>query len=256
MTTSFKTGWIKDLPDERDYKYSLRVAPKTILPTVDLRSKCSPVLNQGNLGSCTACATTSMVQFVRGIEKFANWQPSPLFTYYSTRLIEGTINQDAGASLRNTLSSTVKYGVTPELFWKYNINNFKVKPPQGVWTEALQHQTLQYLRINNAIENEICDCLSQGYPFTFGIAVYNSFLTSAVTRTGIVPMPNTKKEKLQGGHALLAVGYESAGTSKNLIVQNSWGTNWGQKGFCKIPFTYITDTNLCGDCWTIRVTEN
>ena len=256
MTTSFKTGWVKDTLDERDYKYSLRVPQKETALSVDLRPKCPKVINQGTLGSCTACATTSMVQFVRGVSKYSEWMPSPLFTYYSTRLIEGSINRDDGASLRNTLISTVRYGVTPELFWRYNIKNFTVKPPQGVWNEALKHQTIQYLRIDNTKESEICDCLTKGYPFVFGVAVYESFLSSTVIRTGIVPFPNTRKEKFLGGHALLAVGYEGTGESKKLIVQNSWGTGWGQRGFCKIPFKYITSSQLCGDCWTIRTTEN
>lgn len=255
MTTSFRTGWIKDTPDERDYKYSLRVPQRQTLPSVDLRPKCPKVLNQGELGSCTACAATAMVQFVRGVEKHPNWQPSPLFTYYSTRLIEGSVDRDNGASLRNTIASTVRYGVTPELFWKYNISNFKVNPPQGVWSEALNHQTIQYLRIDNTKESEICDCLTKGYPFVFGVAVYESFVSRLVARTGVVPHPNTRKEQFLGGHALLAVGYEQIGKVKHLIVQNSWGTGWGQRGFCKIPFTYITSSVLCGDCWTIRTTE-
>lgn len=257
MTQQFTSGWLRDKLDERDYKYTLRVkAPTTMLPSVDLRPKCPPILDQGNLGSCTACATTSMVQFVRNIEKFQDFQPSPLFTYYSTRLMEGTEQQDAGASVRDALLSTVKYGVVPELFWRYNIKNFTVKPPAGVWNEALKHQTLSYIRLNSTSVQDICSCLSQGYPFTVGIEVFESFMTSTVARTGIVPMPNVKKENVLGGHCMMAVGYEGVGTNQNLILQNSWGTKWGQRGFCKIPFAYITNPDWAGDFWTIRITEN
>lgn len=257
MAITFKSGWVKDSVDERDYLFKAKIPVRTVVKaSVDLRPTCPPVIDQGDLGSCTACATTVMVQYVRKLEKFQNIQLSPLFTYYSSRLLEGTVNQDAGASVRDALISTVKYGVVPELFWRYDIKNFKTKPPSGVWTEALKHQTLQYLRLNNSSVNDILVCLSQGFPFTFGLMVYESFLSGTTARTGLVPLPNTRREKLAGGHCMVGVGYEGTGSNMLLIVQNSWSTKWGNKGFCKIPMSYITDLNLCFDLWTIRTTES
>ncbi len=50
-------GWIPDLPDARDHMYAAPPAVLTALPPqVDLRPTCPPVLDQGDLGSCTANA--------------------------------------------------------------------------------------------------------------------------------------------------------------------------------------------------------
>jgi C1A family cysteine protease len=61
------------------------------------------------------------------------------------------------------------------------------------------------------------------------------------------------KEKLLGGHAVLAVGYDNA--KQVFIVRNSWGTSWGQKGYFTMPYAYLTDSSLADDIWTIRLIE-
>jgi len=38
-------------------------------------------------------------------------------------------------------------------------------------------------------------------------------------------------------HAIAAVGYGSQGGKEYYIVRNSWGTNWGEKGYAKIAIT-------------------
>jgi C1A family cysteine protease len=59
-----------------------------------------------------------------------------------------------------------------------------------------------------------------------------------------------KKEKTRGGHAVLGVGYDD--NSKCFIIKNSWGENWGDKGFFYMPYDYITDSDLCADFWVIQ----
>jgi C1A family cysteine protease len=63
-------------------------------------------------------------------------------------------------------------------------------------------------------------------------------------------MPGTK-EKLLGGHAVIAVGYND--TTQRFIVRNSWGSKWGNKGYFTMPYAYLTDSNLADDFWTIRL---
>jgi C1A family cysteine protease len=93
-------------------------------------------------------------------------------------------------------------------------------------------------------------CLAAGYPFVFGFTVYESFESASVAKTGVVPYPSTG-EKVLGGHAVLAVGYDDA--SQRFIVRNSWGPGWGMKGYFTIPYSYLTDNNLSDDFWTIRM---
>ena len=57
-------------------------------------------------------------------------------------------------------------------------------------------------------------------------------------------------EGVLGGHAVLAVGYDDKGEC--LIVRNSWGENWGQKGYFQMPYGYVVGKKLAQDFWTIR----
>ena len=248
------TGWKRDSIDNRDYRFVSKLDSEELTP-IDLRPSCPSVFDQGNLGSCTACATTTMVQFVRRKQNLVDWAPSPLFTYYTTRKIEKTVKQDSGATVRNALKSTVKYGTVNEQVWPYNIVKFKVNPPPNVYIQAELNQTLQYFRLNNTDLSEVKQCLAEGFPFTFGIFLYESFDTDTVTSTGIVPKPNRKRELVLGGHCMLAVGWELINDVPYIIVQNSWGVNWGINGFCKIPAAYLTNPKMCVDFWTIRQTE-
>ncbi|CAF0921579.1 unnamed protein product [Adineta ricciae] len=97
-------------------------------------------------------------------------------------------------------------------------------------------------------------CLAQGFPFTFALKLYNSFHQAA--KKGIITTPTISKHSQSaiGSQALLAVGYSDR--SNAFIVRNSWGSSWGDKGYCYVPYEYMTDPNLCFDLWTIRRISN
>src|SRR6266436_8649661 len=94
-------GWAPDVPDHRDFV--LAAAPVTALPpSVDLRPSCPPVYDQGQLGSCTANAIAASIQFERAKQGLKpDFVPSRLFIYYNERVIEGTVNSDSGAMIRD-----------------------------------------------------------------------------------------------------------------------------------------------------------
>ena len=246
-------GWIPDLPDQRDIPYLATRAILRKLPLkIDLRPKCPPVYDQGELGSCTANAIGAAFEYELIRQRQAkDFMPSRLFIYYNERVIEHTIDSDSGAQIRDGMKSMNKQGVCPEPLWSYEIEKFNVKPANPCYTEALKHQTLSYHRVPQTL-NQMKGCLMEGYPFVFGFTVYESFESPSVSKTGKLNMQK-KDESEVGGHALLAVGYDDA--AKRFIVRNSWGPSWGIKGYFTIPYDYLLDDNLANDFWTIRMVE-
>jgi C1A family cysteine protease len=254
----YQLGWIPDLPDVRDYLYSPPLKAIQNLPSkMDLRKNCPPVYNQGKLGSCTANALSAAFEFGKIKQKKVTFRPSRLFLYYNERVRINTVNSDSGAYLRDGVKSLNKQGICPETDWKYDDDNtptakFTQKPPPACYTTAKKNQILSYWRIPVNL-NSIKGCLSEGFPFVFGFTVYDSFFDPSVKSTGIMPMPKIPQESVRGGHAVLAVGYDDH--KQVVLIRNSWGKDWGIKGYFWMPYAYIATEDYCNDFWTIRSVE-
>jgi C1A family cysteine protease len=250
-------GWVRDLPDQRDRKYARRVvgvaragAPTQLPPSVDLRPQCPPIVNQGQLGSCTANALAGALGFLEIKDGLAPQPFSRLYIYYNERVIEGTVSSDSGAQLRDGIKTLSQgdQGACYETTWPYNISQFAVEPPPAAYTQGEAHEITVYEALQSL--DDMKDCLASGYPFVFGFTVYQSFETPQVASTGVVPMP-TPKEQTIGGHAVVAVGYDDA--SSRFICRNSWGLGWGINGtgYFYMPYAYLSNPNLASDFWTI-----
>jgi C1A family cysteine protease len=245
-------GWVPDLPDGRDLLYAAPPKPLAKLPArVDLRPKCPPVYDQGQLGSCTANAIGAALEFDQIKQRRRVFAPSRLFIYYNERAIEGTVEADSGAMLRDGVKSVAKQGACDEKKWPYEIDQFRVKPPRPCYVEGKQNQAIQYLRVGQSL-GQMKGCLAEGFPFVFGFAVYESFESREVAKTGHAPMPRAK-EAMLGGHAVLAVGYDES--KQWFTVRNSWGSGWGMRGYFTLPYPYLTQPSLARDFWTIRRVE-
>jgi len=246
-------GWQPDLPDHRDLLYAA-IAPKRVkLPSkVDLRAQCSPVENQGALGSCTANALVGALEFLEKKDDVVFVDLSRLFVYYNERAIEGSVDHDSGALIRDGVKSLAKLGVCAEASWPYKVSRgvFKKKPPRSCYTAAKRHRIKSYHRINTT--DEMRTCLADGYPFVFGFTVYSAFESAAVAKSGILNLPK-HGEEVEGGHAVMAVGYNDS--KKRFLIRNSWNTDWGMKGYFTMPYAYLSDRDLSDDFWTIRVSE-
>lgn len=246
-------GWVPDLPDMRDHMFS---APQEVLDAlpakVDLRPGCPPVYDQGQLGSCTANGIGAAYQYMQRKQKMADFMPSRLFVYYNERSMEGTVDTDSGAMIRDGVKSVATLGLCPEAMWAYDITKFRAKPPAACYTTALKNQAIVYRRVINTNRSQIQGALASGTPVVFGFTVYESFETAAVAKTGAVPLPG-HGEKVLGGHCVVAVGYDDA--TQRFLVRNSWGTGWGDKGYCTMPYAYLTDANLARDFWAIYAVE-
>jgi C1A family cysteine protease len=275
-TQAVGMGWLPDYPDFRDYtadqpriksmlhKVGLKGTGKVSLPvTVDLRPWCSPIENQGALGSCTANAGIGIVEYFERRAYGKHLDASRLFLYKTTRdLLHWT--GDTGAFLRSTMGALVLFGVPPEEYWPYNVASFDVEPSAMCFAMAQDFQTTQYYRLDPAgtasdvLLNRIKIYLGSGLPSMFGFTVYNSYGQANVS--GKFPFP-TAGEKIVGGHALMAVGYDDNMVIKNtnpgaletkgaLLVRNSWGTGWGAAGYGWLPYEYVL-RNLASDWWSL-----
>lgn len=245
-------------PDSRDFKYTmaLRQLAKQNLPIiVDFRQlypRLIPgVLDQGCLGTSAVSACSNAIRFVLRKEKMKDVQPSRLYMYWFARFVENPDIDfnDSGVSLRSILASIHTYGICEESAYPYNVNMSKMKPSNKCIRSATPNtRDFKYLSIDLNV-TLIKQCLYSGLPIIFGMNVYESFESESVSRTGLVPMPGTN-EVLLGGHVALMVGYDEA--KRCFIVMNSWGLNWGDKGYFYLPYEYLVHMS---DLWTIKFFE-
>jgi C1A family cysteine protease len=206
------------------------------------------MFDQGSLGSCTANAISTAFIYNLVKQEESLFVPSRLFIYYNTRLLEGNEDRDSGATLRNTVKSINKVGLCEEPFWPYDIKKFKSKPSTKSYDDAEGNKAVKYERLSRSLY-DFKSCLAAGLPFVCGFAVYESFQSKEVAKTGIMPMPGPDETSL-GGHAILVVGYDDE--TQCFIVRNSWGTKWGDKGHFYMPYEYLLNRNLSDDFWVIQ----
>lgn len=243
-------GTHPDIPDHRDHEFRIPSRYKKRLPpAVDLRPFCPPVYDQGNLNSCSANAIAAALWFDEIKEKALEpWSPSRLFIYYNERAREGVVPRNVPVSLRDGYKSVAKIGVCHEREWPYRVKRFATKPKARCYDTARSHRVIRYLRLRPELAHFEA-CLAEGYPFTMGISVYESFKSRKVARSGIVPLPQ-RGEKHLGGHALLVVGYDRP--RRRFLVRNSWGARWGRGGYCLMPYPYLLNPDWAWDFWTAR----
>lgn len=243
-------GCRRDTRDARDVMFK----PKAVrLPrAVDLRGNCPPVMNQEALGCCTGHGTTAALRYLMRKNGKADIALSRLQNYFDARDIEGAVNEDAGAEIRDNIKAAAALGVARETLWPYAIGRFADRPPADVYLNALYFQAVKYERV---AVNRTCikQALAHGFPVIIGVSLYESFESLEVETHGVVPMPDLEREALVGGHCMLVVGYGQR--LDHFTVRNSWGDDWGDSGDCYIPFNYLGSNEFGSDYWIIKEAE-
>jgi len=262
MTRSF--GWVRDSVDHRDYSYSSNTEIVEFvdpLPDeVSLSAFCSPIQDQKKSSSCVAHAVCGALEYLEAValkqevEIFqAYFQPiSRLFVYYNARKIDGNQSFDQGAQIRNAIMGIRQNGICRETLWPFDLTQICTEPSSVAYLEAIEHKILYGYSLDNKDLNALKTCLACGYPFVFGADLCQSFMSDEVEKTGIIPMPSST-ENFVGGHAMLCVGYNDL--TKQFLIRNSWGEEWGLKGYAWMPYEYLTNRYLCSDAWTLRRAE-
>lgn len=249
-------GWVKDRPDFRDAYMAVEPLQEELPAKVDLSTSAHTpsVYNQLQLGSCTAHGIRYVIDFDNHLQSGHFLHPSRLWIYYWERYIEGTVNQDSGAQIRDGIQVMDKVGAPPETEWPYKIETFATLPDnhEQLAQDAKADRALLYQRVPQS-QIAFQQVLAKGRPFVFGFTVYESFESQAVASTGIMPMPSPK-EAVLGGHCVAGVGYVVINGVLYIKCRNSWGKQWGKKGYFFMPIAYILDPNLASDFWVVQST--
>lgn len=250
--------WIPDRPDSRDRLFAAptRRAAMELPLMVDHRKKLAPVPveNQGTAGSCTANSVVTQIEFhhdVLGPKKRKHVDFSRRWLYTKALIAEGSFPHDVGCQIRTVMRLASKYGVPLESRWPYDERKISERPP------ALQKDCRinNYMRVSPDLVS-IKAALAMGYIISFGFQVTSGFMSEETERTGIVRKWK-RGERMLGGHAVVAVGYNEEMTDgvlsyPSLICRNSWGKSWGNSGHFYLPFDWITTPGMSDDFWLAR----
>jgi hypothetical protein len=239
-------------PSARDFRTVFK--DLDIPNKVDLRPYCTPVESQGDIGSCTANAVVGALEYHLKCRDGRSVDLSRMFVYYNTRRMTGHVHADSGAQIREAMASILAFGACSEEVWPYDPSLFAEEPPPQSYSDALKYEGIQYARLGKG--DSILRALAKGFPVVFGGA-FPRCCYEELKDGWIMPQPTEEQfqQKLRqgGGHAMLIVGYDR--NEQMYIVRNSWGEEWGERGYCKMPFG-VADMCSGGDeFWIVSELE-
>ncbi|MBL8019135.1 MAG: hypothetical protein JNM27_05685 [Leptospirales bacterium] len=248
------TGYRKGTIDPGAKRYGAkRYQSSQLPPKVDLRPKFTDIEAQGNTNSCTANAVAGAYEYVLKNHLGDDaYDVSRLFVYYNARELDENYRpiEDSGSMIGLAVKGLAEYGVCSEETWPFEESEVNSEPPEEAYEEAKKFLIEEYAVVPTDLFSWK-HCLAEGYPIVFGLELYNSF--DHHRKPGLVPEPTSTEVSREehAGHAMVCVGYSDK--DQVFIVRNSWGTNWGDNGYCYIPYKYVMNSKYNdGDSWYIR----
>ena len=242
--------------------------PKNIsLPeSIDLRSNFTRIKNQGNQGSCLAHALTSIFEYAVKLNTAKSVDLSEAFLYYNARKMDTTgdvdTSTDTGSRVKPAIASLMEYGIATEELCPYNEADFTTQPSDQAYADAKTRRLIKALNVNRS-SVDIKKALSEGYPVEASFVLCPTFTDASIG--GYVSMPteteitetlslDDSQRPRHSTHAMVIVGYSDK--LNCFVVRNSWGEDWGDNGYCYIPYIYVDDKRLCNNACIITEIES
>jgi hypothetical protein len=217
-------------------------------PSVDLHGRFSPVRDQGQRGTCVAHACTAVREFLTD-QQSPQSDFSEQFLYWDCKkhdLVPGV-----GTFIGVGMDRLEFDGIPGENDWPYNPNPIpgnegQGPEPAGILVKASPNRIGSSSGLPATNVDGLRQALASGSPVAFSVPVYTHWFTEPTNSSGDIRMP-LPGEKVEGGHAMCMVGYETdpgVPGGGYFLVRNSWGTGWASQsaiapGYARIPFAFI-----------------
>ena len=255
-----KSGLIPDKEDTRDHikKMTLKVGAST--KCFSLR-KYIPggILNQKSTGACTGYAAAQamnilinrMLELMNKSENVKFISLSPTWIYYNARKYDNfSTSEDEGATLRSVVKALKSPGAVhmDAMNTSYSVTK---EPPVGI-EKLPMYKIAEYARIisdKDVIENMQRTLDTEHLPILCGVKLYQNAVDDSYYNGGVIKYNNYKNDKYIGGHALCLIGYKTIDNELYFECVNSWGSIYGDAGFCYLPASIFSTSNVF-DIWT------
>jgi hypothetical protein len=221
----------------------------------DLRPYMTRIEDQGRLSSCVANAVAGAYEYlVKRHQGDDAYDVSRLFIYYNARQVGGSEHEDQGAVIGDAIQSLSDHGACSETTWPYEEARVNETPSEQAYEEGQAFVVQDVQQVPTTLP-AWKTCLAEGHPIIFGLLLFKSF--DSHRKRGVVPVPSPSEASREshGGHAMLCVGYSDP--DRVFVVRNSWGSGWGDGGYCYVPYDYMMNEKFNGgDSWIINRLES
>ncbi|MEM7163054.1 MAG: C1 family peptidase [Bacteroidota bacterium] len=219
------------------------------LSTKSLKKYCPEIRNQGNVNSCVGWAV-GYAAYTIEVAKHYEWTDLSLITanafsamFIYNQIKVGKSQCGIGSQIINALELLKDNGDVYSRDFDYPKSDCERQPTPELIEKALKFKIKDfyalfmsdddYSKKVNATKNSI----QRGSPVIIGMNVEKAFLKLKTD----VWKPSYKPHEKIGGHAMVVIGFDDKKGA--FEIMNSWGDQWGEKGFFWI--SYNDFSNLC-----------
>jgi hypothetical protein len=221
---------------------AVAAAPAALPASVDLRAAWWNIGNQESTGSCVGWGSTDGVaryHFVQAGRLAKTEKLSPRCTWMASKETDAftarpeTFIEEAGTSLKAAVDILRKYGAATESLLPFHIpTNMYLGNEDTFFASMATRRIASYFNLLKNVANWRSWLAAHG-PILVGLSVDATWDNATATHGKLDTFqPGT----VRGGHAVAAVGYTA---DRRIIIRNSWGTSWGDKGFAYASEAYI-----------------